>query len=217
MARTWSRTSTLAVAAVYAIAVLLLGAVFLASRVLDRPVEHLTKDPTEILDAPAYIGFLTSVATILWAATVTACLLAWALRGLDRRSAFLWSGLFVAMLMTDDVFRLHEAYYPALFGGDAEASLGVPQIALRAAYGLVALAYIWIFRDFVREHGAWLFLLGVGLFGLAAAIDVLMPHDVPFVREEASKFLGIVTWLVFYVRAALGVRGRVDDQAPATG
>jgi hypothetical protein len=49
----------------------------------------------------------------------------------------------------------------------------------------------------VRENGTWLFLLGLALFGTAAAVDVLLPHEGPFVREEASTFLAIVTWMLF--------------------
>ncbi len=207
-------SSTVVFPLVYAAALLLLAAIFLASRVLDRPVESFTKDPTEVLDAPAYIGFLTSVATILWSAAATSCLLAWIRTGRDVRSPFLWGGLVVTVLLVDDVFRFHESYYPALFGVDAEGSLGAPQVVLRAAYALMVVVYMWIFRDFLRANGALLFLLGFALLGTGAAIDALTPDEVPFIREEASKFLAIVTWMLFFVRAALrAIGGEPSRQA----
>jgi hypothetical protein len=200
---------------VYGGALLLLAAVFGASRALDRPVEWFTKDPTEILDGPAYVGVLTSVATILWSVAAASCLLAWISLGRGRRSPFLWSCLLLTVLLVDDVFRVHEIYYPMLFDLDAEGSVGAPQVAWRTAYAAAVLAYLWFFRGFVRRHGAILFFTGFGLLGLAAAVDVLMPEEVPFIREEASKFLAIVTWMLFYLRAAartLAAAVRTSDE-----
>jgi hypothetical protein len=196
-----------ALALVYGALTLLLVATFAASRALDRPREYFAQDPTETLDAPAYTGFLTLVVALLWAAAATCCALGWV--GADRSagSPFLWSGLFVLLVLSDDVFRLHESYYP---------SLGFPQPAVAAGYGVVGAAYLWVFRGFIRANAAWLFVLGLVLLGLSAGTDELLQEDAPFLTEEGAKLLGVAAWVLFYADAALARLGDARNEPVTT-
>jgi hypothetical protein len=98
-------------------------------------------------------------------------------------------------LLADDVFRLHESYYP---------QVGLPQLLVAAIYGAAGAAYVWVFRGFIRANDGWLFLLGLALLGTSIATDQLVDNG-PWFAEDGTKLLGIVTWAVFYVRAALRV------------
>jgi hypothetical protein len=180
---------------VYGAALLLIGGTFVASRVMDRSMRDFSQDPTEVLDGPAYIGFLTGIATVVWSVAATSCLLAWLAAGRSARSPFLWSALFVTALLADDLFRLHESYYP---------QVGLPQLVVAAIYGVAGAAYVWLFRSFIRANDGWLFLLGLALLGISIATDQLVDNG-PWFTEDGTKLLGIVTWALFYLRAALRV------------
>jgi hypothetical protein len=180
---------------VYGAALLLIGGTFVASRAMDRSMRDFSQDPSEVLDGPAYIGFLTGVATVVWTVAATSCLLAWLAAGRSARSPFLWSALLVVALLADDLFRLHESYYP---------QVGLPQLLVAAIYGVAGAAYLWRFRSFIRANDGWLFLLGLALLGTSIATDQLVDNG-PWFAEDGTKLLGIATWAVFYVRAALHV------------
>ena len=179
----------------YGAALLLIGGTFVASRVMDRSMRDFSQDPSEVLDGPAYIGFLTGIATVLWSVAATSCLLAWLAAGRSTRSPFLWSAFFVTALLADDLFRLHESYYP---------QLGFSQPVVATVYGIAGAAYVWLYRSFIRANDPWLFLLGLALLGTSIATDQLVDNG-PWFAEDGTKLLGIVTWAVFYVRAALRV------------
>jgi hypothetical protein len=190
---------------VYGLTLLLMGATFFAARLMDRSMRDFSQDPTEILDGPAYIGFLAGVATVVWSVGVTSCLLAWLATGRSARSPFLWSALFVTALLADDLFRLHESYYP---------QLGLSQLLVATVYGGAGTAYLWVFRNFVRGNDGWLFLLGLALLGTSVATDQFV-DDGPWFTEDGTKLLGAVTWAVFYVRAALRILAAHPAAAPA--
>jgi hypothetical protein len=178
---------------VYGSALALLAATFAASRALDRRMRDFSQDATEVLDGAAYIGFLSGVVVVLWSVAATACLLAWLGTSRSARSPYLWSAIFVTALLADDLFRLHESYYP---------ELGLSQPVVATVYGAAGAAYLWIFRSFIRANDPLLFLLGLALLGTSIASDQLFAAP-PWLLEDGAKFLGVVTWATFYLRSAL--------------
>ena len=179
-----------------ALAVLL--ATFLTSRVVDYSLEDLSQDPTETLDAPAYLGLLSTLGVIAWAIGLGACVLGWIGTGASMRSPFLWGGLLTLAALADDGFRLHESYYPTV--GVGERFLGV-------LYAAAGVAYVWRFRPFLRRHGAGLFAVSIVLLVLSLATDQLLEEDAPWLTEEGAKFLGIVAWALYFCRACLAELG----------
>ena len=194
----------LTVALAYGAALILLAGTYAASRIVDRRVGDFSQDPAATLGGPAYIGYLTAVATILWSTAATSSLLAWLATGRSRRSPFLWSALFIAALLADDAFQLHEIYYP---------DLGLSQVAVAALYAAGGAAYLWFFRGFILANDALLFIVGLALLGTSIVTDQLVETGAPWVAEDAAKFLGIVSWVLFYVRAALHALPTVPARA----
>jgi hypothetical protein len=69
------------------------------------------------------------------------------------------------------------------------------------AYAVVALAYVVIFRDFLRRS-EWILAVTAGaLLASSAVMDGLGIGTATW--EESAKFLGIVGWTAFLVRAAV--------------
>jgi hypothetical protein len=177
---------------VYGGALLLVAAVAAGSRVVDRPVSYFTREPADALHAPAYVGALSNLGALLWAIGATASLLTWLVLSRSARSPLLWGGLLTALLLADDFFQLHDDYYP---------SLGIPQRGANAAYFLLTVVYLVVFRDWLRARSGWMLLLAFGLLGLSAALDSAF-RDQDAV-EDATKLLGIVTWATFFVLTSL--------------
>ena len=175
-----------------ALAVLL--ATFLTSLVVDHSLEELSQDPTETLDAPAYLGLLSTFDVIAWSIGLGACVLGWVGTGASVRSPFLWGGVLTLAALADDGFRLHESYYP---------TVGVGEKLVAVLYAAAGIAYVWRFRTFLRRHGAALFAVAVVLLVLSLATDQLLEEDAPWLAEEGAKFIGIVAWALYFCRACL--------------
>lgn len=188
-----------------ALAVLL--ATFLTSRVVDRSLEDLSQDPTETLDAPAYLGLLSSLGLVVWSIGLGACLIGWIGTGASVRSPFLWGGVLTLVALADDGFRLHESYYP---------TVGVGDKLLAVVYAAAGIAYVWRFRHFLRRHGAGLFAVATVLLVLSLATDQLLEEDAPWLTEEGAKFLGIVAWALYFCRACLAELGAAPRAASSS-
>ncbi|MEP7334207.1 MAG: hypothetical protein ABI717_00370 [Actinomycetota bacterium] len=185
-------------AIVFGGALAVLFATFLTSRVVDHSLEELSQDPTETLDAPAYIGLLSTFDLVAWSIGLGACVLGWIGTGTSVRSPFLWGGVLTLAALADDGFRLHESYYP---------SVGVGEKLLAVLYAAAGLAYVWRFRHFLLRHGAGLFALAIVLLVLSLSTDQLLEEDAPWLTEEGAKFVGIVAWAFYFCRACLAELG----------
>lgn len=179
-----------------AFAVLL--ATFLTSRVVDHSLEELSQDPTETLDAPAYIGVLSTLGLVAWSIGLGACVLGWIGTGRSVRSPFLWGGVLTLAALADDGFRLHESYYP---------TVGVGEKLVAVLYAAAGVAYVWRFRHFIRRHGAVLLAAAIALLALSLSTDQLFEEEAPWLTEEGAKFLGIVAWALYFCRACLAELG----------
>ena len=179
----------------WAAAALVLLMASAAGMVLDRSFGDFSRDTVIVLDGPAYIGFVSNVGVVGWSLGCGACLVgALTLHG-KTRLALVCGGLLTAMLMADDVFLIHEGY---LEGG------GLPTVVAPTVYAGLAIAYLVVFRSFLRRHGIWLLLLAGAFLAASAAIDVWFEVDSRFLAEDGSKLFGIVTWTTFFVAATVG-------------
>ena len=104
---------------------------------------------------------------------------------------------FQHLWLLDDLFMLHEDLL--------SVRLGIPQLAIMAAYALATLAFLMRFRGvFPRTRVA---LLGSALAFLAFSVGL----DLIFTKgrgrghhlfEDGAKFLGIVGWLGYLTSAS---------------
>jgi hypothetical protein len=109
------RTLLLPMGLVLIVSALAFSAVFLLHWTQDVPFGNLTRDPTAIMEAPFYTGFLSQLGIIFWAATAAISLFSATVIAptFASEKRFLYaSGLFILMLAADDLFLLHEGLFP---------------------------------------------------------------------------------------------------------
>jgi hypothetical protein len=165
-------------------------------------VSFFTRDVFSVANIPVYGALLSNVGILLWCASATLCLFtATAVRGGARRF-YVGFGVLALLLLADDFFMLHEWIVPRL--------TGLPESAVAAAYVvLMALLLVGARRE-VAAHEPRLLGLALALFGASVALDVIERPPAPawhYLGEEGLKLLGIVTWLVYVVRACDRERG----------
>jgi hypothetical protein len=188
------RSPSIALGVAYAATAGLLMVVSAAGAVLDRPIGDLTRDPSAVLDGPAYIGFVSNVGIVVWTLGASACLLAALVLEGPIRWPFVWGGLLTAWLLADDLFLLHESYFNQVH---------LPEQAAPVIYTVAIVAYAYVYRDFLRRHGLWLLPTAFVFFAISGALDVTLDADSPFLIEDGAKLFGIVTWTVFFTLAAV--------------
>lgn len=192
------------VATVFYIGVLLFG------QSVDVPIGELTRDPAVLTHTPYYFGFLSNFGALIWAAAAAICFLGYIAsrqrsHPIGNSSFLLVSGLLTTLLLMDDFFLLHEEVIPIY--------LGIPEKLFVASYGLIILLYLIIYRNTVLKSEYP--LLGSSFFflGFSMGLD-LVPFSIPgrYIFEDGAKFLGIVTWLLYFGRMVLNeVRLNADS------
>jgi hypothetical protein len=194
---------------VYGAGVAVLLLFHLAADITGRSFYSFIRDPTSVRRGGDYLtGSLSNLGVLVWWTGAVAAALAGYLRRHDWRGLpLLAAGLFTGWLALDDLFLLHETFFPRR---------GIGERTVIAAYPLVAAAYALLFRDFLRRSEWILLASAAALFAASIAID--FTTNVPR-WEDSAKFLGIVGWTAFLVRAAFFALGdgpvgpRTEDRA----
>jgi hypothetical protein len=165
---------------------------YLAADVTGRSFFEFIRDPTVVGRRDYLTGSLSNLGVLLWwSGGVAAVLAAWTRRRDRRAIPLLAAGLFTGWLALDDLFMLHETFFPPR---------GLSEQAVTRTYAAVALAYVWIFRDFLRRSEWTLAATAAGLLASSAIMDGL--GGLAY-WEESLKFLGIAGWTAFLVRTAV--------------
>ena len=161
------------------------------------PSELVIRDLAQSCNTPMGHGLISSLGYLLWTAAAAIALFGAlaprnGVRGRDRQ-LLLCGGAFSLLLCLDDMLLLHDRYIGSTF--------------LYGLYAVFALAILFRFRSQVVKLGGGTFLLAVVLLGLSVIIDktqeqIPIPYDSLQLIEEGAKFLGIATWLAFWVQAA---------------
>ena len=140
--------------------------------------------------------------------------------GRKAGSASFWllSSLAFFFLMLDESFQFHEGIDSRLFevfgGGTKNPRIDGLSTAL---YGLGALAVCWTFRrDILRFRPTFVFF-GVGAVFLAATSALNFGDAPPWrvVAEEATKLLGVCSFLLGHLTAFLGTLSEARDRVAA--
>ena len=117
------------------------------------------------------------------------------------------AGAFTALLMMDDLFMLHEVFFPYI--------IGIPELVTYAIYASLGILYVFAFRRFWMSLAPLTFLASLALLAASVLADVVVSADGNLtmqVVEDGSKFLGICQWGAFHFRACLALTTRT---APA--
>jgi hypothetical protein len=116
-----------------------------------------------------------------------------------------------SLLAIDDLFMLHETFLT----GSLLASAMTPVL-----YGLVLGTVGIVFRSILLVTAGALPILALGFLGLSAFIDFVHDEHIVWISdasarhllEDGTKFLGIVTWLLFALVIAGRITGSVLDE-----
>jgi hypothetical protein len=114
------------------------------------------------------------------------------------------SAILTAILVLDDIFLFHEEIAPLY--------LHLDELVVFAAYMLVGVGFVSLnWREILTSEYA-LLLLAFALFAASIALDAVPKEALPegffweqleLFLEDAFKFAGMVTWLLYYARYAL--------------
>jgi hypothetical protein len=178
-----------------------LGLAKLFSSTHGVPIRQLTQDATTVLDGSFYIGIISSIGIVLWAAAATLCLFTYALLTHSEGSVggpfLLASGLITAVLLADDLFLIHDEIFPVY--------MGLPGEIFGLFYGAVMVVYLFVFRRLLLQSSYVILLAALGCFGLSVAVDVtyraltgIFPQQHVLLVEDGAKLLGITLWTTFF-------------------
>lgn len=184
--------------------------------VADVPAGFFTRDPTTTLGGHPLTGALSTLGVLGWWSAATAAALTWRVAvhrgaGAATPAFFASAALLTAAMAFDDVYLGHDFLLPR--------ELGIPEPWVLIALALGALAFLVAFRGHVRRYGsAWFWAAG-GCFALSLGVDQVQelwgsPWRIVF--EDGAKWMGIVFWAAFVLRAAwteLALSGGSPDPA----
>ncbi len=187
----------LQLAIVYVLCVILLGLAYLASVLLNIPIEHLTADPAMISGAHPFLGFISNIGVLLWAAAASVCLFTYLVlryRYSSKKALFLlWSGVISTILCLDDLFMLHETVFPWHFR--------IPEYMIYAGYILAVGGYVVFYAKRILQSEYLLFAGALLLLGLSMTGDQLLPQEgIAYFIEDTLKLFGIGTWFLYFSR-----------------
>ena len=169
-------------------AALVVGAVVLGVTAEVAALTHeslsvFTRDITVGAGVPPYVGAISLLNGMVWAATGALALLVACLEPVRRRWLLIFGGLML-MFAADDSLRLHESVGPAL---------GVPELAFFGVYAGAALYLLAGKRARPFDESTVAFVLGGALLALSLVIDEGFPGL--YFAEDAAKLLGALVWL----------------------
>ena len=177
---------------ILAVSAVLVGVVLLLHFWKGIPIGRLTRDPTAIVGVPLYTGFLSQIGIFFWSASTAVCI--FSAKVLSRHpdsleiKRFLFvSGLLTLVLGLDDVFLLHEDFFP---------SFGVPEKVVFVSYAGIVLFYLVRFYSIILNTNYILLGMALVFFGVSITLD-LFSHG-SYLFEDGAKLVGIVSWLSYF-------------------
>lgn len=183
------------------IIVVLLGTFFfcLYSHV---PFSRLTRDVLAMVRLPVYFGLISNIGMILWSFSASICFFSFYFfknKAADTASFFFIGGILTLFVLFDDFFLFHEEVFPNL--------LGIGEIYFFVAYAAISLFFLGynfstiITTNYLYLLLAYFFLSGSIFFDLIGEFTRIRIPE-PHLFEDGFKFLGIVTWLIYFFNTA---------------
>lgn len=172
--------------------------IYFTSQWMDIEIEKFTADPITTFDSHPFVGVVSNLGALIWCTAAVVCLFSYFIlkKNVSTKSAsfMMWSGLLTTMLLFDDLFMFHD--YLAI------THLNIEQTTVYIIYFILALTWFFYFFDEIRVIDFPIFLLAGLFLGLSVVGDFILPQEgIAYMFEDASKFFGIVTWTIYFVRA----------------
>lgn len=158
-------------------------------------IGFLTRDPNAIGGIPYYAGVISQIGIFFWAAAATVCFFTWYLLKRfaiqsEKRPFLLFAGLLSLILGADDVFQMHEGFFP---------DIGIPENIVLISYILLIVYFLINFSQQILQTNIALLFLSLIFFGLSMVVDVLFLFEpVRHLLEDGFKLFGITTWASYF-------------------
>jgi hypothetical protein len=183
----------------YSFVGLLLIALVLVHCITGIPFAQFTADPAATFNYNSLFGCISNIGILLWCAAASVCFLSAAILNVRRDQGemvkfLVCFGALTAVLMFDDLFMFHESIAPWY--------LHVPEKAVLILYGLYALYAFSHFRKIVLTNDIRFLVLAACAFGSSVLIDQISEiYYIPgeYLFEDGAKFVGIASWLAYFV------------------
>ena len=166
------------------------------------PLGHLTRDPASSVNFPLYFGVISSLGVLMWAASASLCLFVGLLqyqveKNYEEARFFLSAGLLTLILLFDDLFLLHERFFPNY--------LNISELIVYFAYIAFGLSFLIIYiQRIISTEYPLLFGAGI-LLAMSMLTDriTFFGYDtsLSYLVEDGFKFMGITTWFVYFARS----------------
>ena len=166
---------------------------------------ELVADPNEVGQLAPYTGLVSTIGTLIFAATASTCFFTAYIVGIERK-AIKWqiflhfSGLFILLLLSDDLWQIHENIPVILFGNLADGAIqNIGEVVVLAFYGLLFFLYLFEFKTIILKTRLAPLLIAILFFAVSTIIDIFFTNvNGHFVLEEGFKLLGIVSFSMYY-------------------
>lgn len=182
------------------IQVICIGAVLYMHFVKDIAIATLTRDVTELNQVPVYTGFLSQLGIFFWAGSSAICFLCYRLfiksGGNDTlpKSFFLTAALLTLFLGFDDVYMLHEKFFPTFH---------ISEKIVYLFYTLFTIYFLIRFFSYILKTQYILLAFALFFFALSVILDMSPITGVdPYILEDSFKFIAIVSWFFYFFQTA---------------
>ena len=157
------------------------------------PIPELTRDVNAIANIPIYTGFFSQLGIFFWAPTAALCFFTYRIlssTGVPKKQMFffLFAALLSLLLGLDDVFLLHEQFFPRV--------IGISERFVFLIYGLFTISFLILFRYLILKTPYIILLVAFMGFGLSIVSDIV--HDFGFLFEDGAKMFGLVSWFMYF-------------------
>ena len=182
----------------YLVSFLALIAVIIISTSKNIALDTLTKDPTETMNAPFYIGAFSNLGILIWSGASVLCFFtAMQIKGVtafkEDYHFLIVSACITMMLTMDDLFLIHEEVFPKYFN--------VPENAVILTYINIFIIYLILFRSKILSSEFIILALAFTFIGLAKLSDLIpLPLKKDTFLEDSIKLFGIVSWFIYFFR-----------------
>jgi hypothetical protein len=183
--------------AIAILSVLIVGSFFMMSVYLGESFKIFSRDTVTVGNLPVYIGIVSTIGFLFWAAAFAFCVFAWFNSSYlspqrEFKKFMLASAGFVFMLGSDDIFLFHDEIFPDYFG--------ISEYIVYGTYMVLALVYLIRFRNFILNNTNFLlFLIAMAGFAGSILVDITEKKIIDmFLCEDGSKFVGIVSLAFYY-------------------
>ena len=209
------RKSLIMVLALYLLITVLLFILVLVNLHTDTPLDTFTRDPSVITGTHPFVGMISNIGILFWCVGASICLFSF-IYTIGQKSKkmseygffLLFFGLTTLLLLLDDLFLFHEYIGPEI--------LNLSEKHIYISYGIIVLFGIVRFRKIIIQT-EWIILgLAFTFFALSIAIDLFeswlsLPGST-FI-EDSFKFLGIASWVSYFVLTSFEtIKKAVDRQ-----